>query len=227
MNNDKLDASEKRFWQGTSTREEEHLLKMEADNPYFTAVKDAAEEKMDWSFEDFVQKTENLEEEAKIVKGNFPFQKLLWIAAVVATAILIVWKWNPTPKENSPVAKSENGIDVPANAQDTSNPKTNTQLVLIDENKQSKSKPAITKIASNTSGIRHRKAVNPTSIVAAVPETDTLDAYEPQFVLVNGKPVYNEAEAVTLTKQSLALLADNISKGASHLSVVKDLSIHF
>lgn len=227
MNNDRQDASEKRFWEGKSSLDEERLLKSNSDDAYFNAMKDAAEEKMDWSFEDFMQQTETATEESKVVKGYFPFQKMLWIAAIFATAILIVWKWAPTPKDNSGITKTANSIGTPTNIQDSSLPKANTPLVSTNKTTHPKSKPAIEKIASNTLGIRHRKAVDPTSIATAVPEADTLGAYEPQFVLVNGKPVYSEAEAVTLTKQSLALLTDNVSKSASHLSVVKDLSIHF
>ena len=186
MNNDRQDASEKRFWDGKSSLNEERLLKSNSDDAYFNALKDAAEEKMDWRFEDFMQQTATVTEEHKVVKGHFPFQKLLWIAAIFATAILTVWKWNPIPKENNTVAKTENSIGTPADIQDASQPKANTPLVSTNKTTHPKSQPAIEKIASNTLGIRHRKAVNPTSIATAVPEADTLGAYEPQFVLVNG-----------------------------------------
>jgi|GEM_PF-3062949 len=225
MKKDRLDASEKRFWDGKSDLNEERLLKTHSEDPYFDVVRQTAQESMDWDFQDFMQKVGAEPEKAKVVKVDFRFRKLWWAAAVVAVAIGIVWITNPTKNANHPI-QTENNIAHTSNRDSVTKVGNNTQLATTNKPIQTTNKTVAAKVASHTLGKRHRKVAAPASAATVVPETDTSGVYEPQFVFINGKPVYDEDEAVKITKQSLALLADNVDKSARPLAMVQKLSIH-
>lgn len=225
MNKDRLDASEKQFWKGKTSLEEERLLKSNLNDPYFDAVNAASKESMDLNFEDFMQKVEVEKKEAKIVEANFLLSKWWWAAAAIILVIVLFKTFYPTKTVNEIVNNKSTDVVVKSNTAKDSTKAEPTKIVHAHDQTVTTQKTA-TQVASNTLAIQHRKAVKPSPKATVVPETDTLGVYQPQFVLVNGKPVYSEDEAIKITKQSLTLLADNVSKGANHLSVVKELSIH-
>ena len=51
--------------------------------------------------------------------------------------------------------------------------------------------------------------------------------YNPEYVVINGKPIYDLEEAKELTMSSLNLLTSNVEKSVSSMENVKYLSIKF
>ncbi len=56
-------------------------------------------------------------------------------------------------------------------------------------------------------------------------ESKTAEAYQADYVVLNGKPVTNEQEAVELTLKSLGLLANNLENGVDKAMNIKQMSI--
>ena len=75
--------------------------------------------------------------------------------------------------------------------------------------------------------VKKEKEIIETTSVKSVPETGTEAGYNPNYVLINGKPVYDEEEAADLTKKSLNLLASNLDKGIEKVGLIKHLSVNF
>ena len=220
----KLEDNETKFWLGESSLQEEKSLKSETENPYFEALKQEGREKMDWGFEDFLQKVETTEETTnKVIRPNFNMRTFWWIAASISAVLVLLWITIPQ-KNTQPVV----AYNTPAPIQNKKTDTLNKQPTFVNNSKINKNATVVTSSinASKSLGKRHQKVAAPTSNKTVVLETDSLGAYEPQFVLINGKPVHDENEAIKITKESLALLSDNINRGAQHLAVVKDLSIH-
>lgn len=53
------------------------------------------------------------------------------------------------------------------------------------------------------------------------------DAYQPHYVVINGKPITSEDEALKITQESMNLLATSMGAGLQELKTLQHLSIHF
>ena len=51
--------------------------------------------------------------------------------------------------------------------------------------------------------------------------------YSADYVIVNGKKIYNEEEAIDITKEAFQLFASNVTKTINQAEPIKNLSINF
>ncbi|MFT4092062.1 MAG: hypothetical protein QM640_00390 [Niabella sp.] len=90
-----------------------------------------------------------------------------------------------------------------------------------------KEQPAIVAVAKKVQRSRQYKRKG---APAAYKKSNTDDqentGYQPGYVIINGKPVKSEDEAMQITEKSLNMLAMNINKGVDNMKTLKHLSIN-
>lgn len=207
MNNDKINRLKKAYFSGNSTKEDEKWLKENSGDPLFTALKEEKDQGMDWSFADFMAVTGQEESTQRI--GVFSFRKMIyWSAAAAALLVAGLLLFQDTGTQESLVAKNESQPELPVQPTEET-----TDVPDAEEINTEKTEKPVKKVT------RHRqKKITPQ------PEEN---AYHPEYVVINGKPIYDMDEARELTMSSLNLLASNMEKSVSGMENIKYLSIKF
>lgn len=212
MNSDKINEMKDAYFSGTSSKEDEKQLKETVNDPFFNALKAEQEQKMDWSFDDFMSVVEQ-EEPVKRV-GVFTFRKMVyWAAASVAVVVFgtSVFLFNGTLEKPKLVQHQVKQDPIPAPKE---TPEEQPSEVLIqDTYEQPIRKPKKAPASQKPSGQKNPQ-----------PNEST---YNPEYVVINGKPIYDLEEAKELTMSSLNLLTSNVEKSVSSMENVKYLSIKF
>lgn len=202
-------------------------------NKYTEIFQEIKEEKMDWNFEDFLAQTEQKAEGAKIV----PLQKKsskqwLYIAAslVLITGFGIILKNNFS--ENTTVKPTEIAKINNQGKPENQNIANNQTMAKVDDNnfpitrnvnaepikrKKSKYKKSAQYLAQNSTKNHHNSAKN----------GDKNIEYNPNFVIINGKPVATEDEAIKYTKNAIDMLGGNINTALENAQPVKLLTVNF
>ena len=207
------------------------------DKEYQNIFREIKEEKMDWNFEDFLKKTEEKPEEAKIIplkKGSGGgSQKWYWMAASLVTMFGMMMFFNPDITEPTlkPIATNEsNPSQKPAQI----------NIIKITENQYINNNSNTIKVAENnvkpTKKINHQFR-NEHQNIASQPSTDAKNSteilenpaeeYSADYVIVNGKKIYNEEEAIDITKEAFHLFASNVTKTINQAEPIKNLSSNF
>lgn len=207
------------------------------DKEYQNIFREIKEEKMDWNFEDFLKKTEEKPEETKIIPlkkgyggGN---QKWYWMAASLVTlfGMMIFFNSDITEPTLKPIASNENN---------SSEKPAQTNITKTTENQEINSNSNTIKVAENntkpTKKINHEFrnehqniASQPSKTVEKSTEIleNPAEEYSADYVIVNGKKIYNEEEAIDITKEAFQLFASNVTKTINQAEPIKNLSINF
>lgn len=239
MKTEHYNELEKKFYLGETTPEEEQFLKEQDNDGIFSILKEEKKETMDWDFDDFLAQAEtiNTEEtkEATIIplaniqkKKNY--QQYTWIAAslVLLFGAYIAWNSHNTDintqdqtiakeisnqkeifeQENNIAAKEEeqnivenNNKEVSTKNTDIKPENTMAETDVLDEILPKKgrikkqSKPIYTSTQTNTKK-----------------ETTTVLEYQPNYVIINGQKITDEKEALEVTKYSMQMLSNKVSK---------------
>lgn len=205
MNNDKFNRLKDSYFSGTSNQEEEKWLKEESGDAYFNVLKEEKTGQMDWDFNAFLEHVE--EQETTKKTGVFRFRKVVyWAAASIVLFIVcsLLLLQNDTTHQ-VPMAKNVKPIKQP---EETSEPKeeviTPVQVATVEQPvaKRTVKKP------------QHKKT-----------PFSNETTYHPEYVVINGKPIYDLEEAKQLTLSSLNMLTNNVEKSVSTMENVKYLSI--
>lgn len=234
MKTDRYKDWESKFFEGEElTPEEELFLKNESDNPYFSFLKEEKQEKLDISFEDFLNISTklNVTEESKIValpvkKTSY---KMYWMAAslILLMGISALWMFNQPQKIEPTIAKTpgvpkiekvEKVPQVEEKIEQISAPKP----VLASQEGQKVEKIANDKAVKELVRKEFEKlmAQQDSSIKEEekqiqVPEISTSD-YNPNYVIINGKPIYDEGEAIAVTENAFNYFASNVTQTINH-----------
>ena len=237
MNTDRYKDWESKFFEGEElTPEEELFLKNESDNPYFSFLKEEKQEKLDIKFEDFLNKAtkQNVTKEPKIVALPIVKRKCYtqyWMAAslVLLMGISGFWMFNnpeniepqiakqtETPKkvETPEVSPIENG--------------STQQPVLTQQNTQPKiqkvaKKNAVENQESKTQFAYHQPKeikIDNQNLNKVNSDSD----YNPNYVIINGKPIYNEQEAIAVTEDTFNYFASNVTQTINHAESAQNVS---
>ncbi|MBB1642585.1 hypothetical protein [Sphingobacterium sp. UME9] len=226
MKDKKLKELEEKYFNGQSSLEEERVLK-NSDNAFFQSLNQEKNKTMDWSFEDF--QSEINDDKKRIVWWNNSWIKYA-AAAMLVMAIGIALFLNQESAIQGPVlAKKEMSESKPADKKllDDQNieitaPKLNDEVSAEDSGKAMRTaetfkRPKVKKQAKDW--IVKKEVVTESS------ELTTEESYRADYVVLNGKPVVNEQEAVELTLKSLGLLANNLENGVDKAMNIKQMSI--
>jgi len=200
---------------------------------YNEIFQEIREEKMDWNFEDFLAQTEEKPQGAKIV----PLQKKsskqwLYIAAslVLIVGFGIILKNNFSENntvEPTEIAKTNakktienqniaNDLSIASNSDNSIQITRNVNTEPI-KRKKSKYKNTAQYLAQNSTKNHHNSAKN----------DDKNIEYNPNFVIINGKPVATEDEAIKYTKNAIDMLGGNINTALENAQPVKLLTVNF
>jgi hypothetical protein len=161
---------------------------------------------MNWDFDAFLEHVETQETTQKA--GVFRFRKVVyWVAASVVLFIVcsLLFLQNDTMHQ-IPMAKNVKPITQP---EETSEPKEEEVITPIQV--ATVERPATKKMVKK-----------PQHKTAPFSEETT---YHPEYVVINGKPIYDLEEAKQLTLSSLNMLTNNVEKSVSTMENVKYLSI--
>lgn len=212
-------------------------MKPNIDKEYQNIFRELKEEKMDWNFEDFLKKTEEKPEETKVIplqkKSGGGSQKWYWMAASLVTLFGMMMFFSPDITEPTlkPIASNEsNSSEKPAQTnttkpteiQDINN---NSNTIKVAENNV---KP-IKKINHEFRNEHQNIASQPSKTVENSHEIleNPVEEYSADYVIVNGKKIYNEEEAIDITKEAFQLFASNVTKTINQAEPIKNLSINF
>ena len=236
MKTDRYKDWESKFFEGEElTPEEELFLKNESDNPYFSFLKEEKQEKLDIKFEDFLNKATKLDiEEPKIVTLPIAKRKSYtqyWMAAslVLLMGIGGFWMFNNPENVEPQIAKhtetpkkvetpkvspiEEIPTQQPVLAQQNAQPETQKiEKKNAVENQESKAQFAYHQPKEIKTDNQNQNKVN-----------SDLD-YNPNYVIINGKPVYNEQEAIAVTEDTFNYFASNVTQTINHAESAQNVS---
>ena len=252
MKTDKYKDWESKFFQGEElSPEEERLLKQESDDPYFSFLREEKQEKMMMDFDSFLSKVEAAEE--KQVEDTTPIIPLVtakpkfgsglknyWMAASLVMFMGVLGGYLFVNEESGDFNKPLKSVV----KQDTE--PVETQIPTTEEGVESQPTEEPTKQATEPTNSgnttietktpkAHHVATTTSKPEASHPaknsqarSTSKSDmAYNPNYVMINGKPVYNEQEALALTEDAFNYLASNVSQTVDQAQSVKKLSTDF
>ena len=220
MKTDRYKDWESKFFEGEElTPEEDLFLKNESDNPYFSFLKEEKKEKLDLNFEDFLKKTE----EPKIIPMQVARRKTYsqyWMAAslILLMGITGVWMFN-NPENIEPKIARHTNHSIPDETPKVSKTDENAdeKTVLAQNNPEPKKIVEKHQVAENNE--RTQFAHQPKQIETDnhnQPKVASDSDYNPNYVIINGKPVYSEQEAIAVTEDTFNYFASNVTQTINH-----------
>ncbi len=196
------------------------------DKEYQNIFRELKEEKMDWNFEDFLQKTEENSSDEKIVpiqkgSGN---TKWFWMAAsvVVIFGLGMFFKINFEKPQVQPKIVNNNvqhEVKPPISVVQNGDQVSLIRKITVEpaRKKKSRYKNNAQYLAQNSTKNHHNSAKS----------DDENIEYNPNFVIINGKPVATEEDAIKYTKSAIDLLGGNINSTLENAEPVKLLTVNF
>lgn len=207
---------------------------------YAEVLKDLKEEKMDWNFEDFLQKAESVDHEAEIipitkVKPSFP--KWFWMAAsvVIIFSIGLIFNYTQNAEVNNQSKLVENEIQKQKSDFINENHEHQTQVAVLNSDSISGAKKdsifeqnilaetdVLDKILSKRSRIK--KETKPRYVQNSdIKNIKDSTGYRGSYVIVNGKRIDNMEEAINVTKYSLQVVANNVNQALEQPKVMDNV----
>ena len=245
MKTDKYTDWEYKFFEGEElSPEEEQLLKQESDDPYFSFLREEKKESMTMDFDDFLSKVEAAEE--KQVESTTPIIPLVtakpkfgsglknyWMAASLVMFMGVLGGYLFVNEENGDFNKPLKSVvkqdTEPVEAEQATPKDLGSQE--LEEPTKNDTEPNIsepTTIETKTPKVNHvattvskPETYQPVKNNQAKPAVKSDVAYNPSYVMINGKPVYNEQEALALTEDAFNYLASNVSQTVDQAQSLK------
>ncbi|WP_374329617.1 hypothetical protein [Soonwooa sp.] len=241
MKTDKYKDWEYRFFEGEElSPEEEELLKQESDDPYFSFLREEKQEKMMMDFGSFLSKVEDAggkqaEEKTTIIplvtaKPKFGSGlKNYWMAASLVMFMGVLGGYLFVNEENGDFNKPLKSVvkqdteplepEQTIGSQNIEEPtKLDTEPNISEPTIIETKTPKVNQVAITTS---KPETSSPAKNKQAKPASKSEVAYNPSYVMINGKPVYNEQEALALTEDAFNYLASNVSQTVDQAQSVK------
>lgn len=207
---------------------------------YTEVLKDLKGEKMDWNFEDFLQKAENIDNEAEIIpitKAKPSFPKWFWMAAsvVIIFSIGVIFNYNQSDDVNNQSKLVENEIQKQKSDFINENHERQTQVAVLNNDSISGAKKdsifeestlaeidVLDKILSKRSRIK--KETKPRYVQNSdIKNIKDSTGYRGSYVIVNGKRIDNMEEAINITKYSLQVVANNVNQALEQPKVMDNV----
>jgi len=206
---------------------------------YKEVFNDLKEEKMNWDFEDFLQKAEG-NDEAEIIpigKGKPSFPKWFWMAAsvVLLFSVVLIFNDNQNADVENQAQLVENEIQKQKSDFIKENHEHQTQVAVLNSDSISGEKKdsifqevslaevdVLDKILSKKSRIK--KETKPRYVSnSAVKNIKDSTGYRDSYVIVNGKRIDNMEEAINVTKYSFQVVANNMNQALTQPKVMDNV----
>lgn len=214
------------------------MKKETTEDKYREIAQELKKEKMEWDFEDFLEKTKENEKTVPLItkskEGSIP--KTFWMAAsvvlLISAGIFFTYEDKSTAIEQDTLSKNEI-----LKTKDIFQQESNLAIAVISDTL--KTSP-LEKKADSTSSVerketeimdqilpkrgRIRKESRPRYAKNTAPKKvqpkEEISDYEPNYVIINGQKIENEQEAIDLTKYSFRILSENVSKTVAQTDVI-------
>jgi len=220
------------------------MNKDQYQDKYDEIFKDLKEEKMNWDFEDFLQKAESSNNEAEIIplhnkKPSFP--KWFWMAASVVLIFGVGFIFNLNQNQNADFQDKAKLVESQIQKQKSDFIKENHEhekQVAVNHDSISEAKKdsifqentlaekdVLDEILSKKSRIKKqtkpRYVDNSHKKYNEAPADST--GYHNSYVIVNGKKIDNVEEAINITKYSFQVVANNVHQTLSQPKVMDNV----
>ena len=220
------------------------MKKDQTQDKYKEITQELKEEKMNWDFEDFLEKSKQEEKTIPLTPkpkgGSFP--KTFWMAAsvilLVSIGIFFNYENGNTVSENDQLVQNEI-----KKQKDSFRQESNLAVNAINDSLKIKSDSIIsdsTRTVEQTaepdiieqiipkrgrinrnSRQRYAEISTPKDIEKTSSKTPK---YESSYVIINGQKIENEQEAIDLTKYSFRILSENVSKTVALTEVLNSFT---
>ncbi|SHE41996.1 hypothetical protein [Chryseobacterium sp. OV279] len=222
------------------------MNKDQSQNKYDEIFRDIKEEKMDWSFEDFLQKTEEAApgmetKDAPIIplqKNKPSFPKWFWMAAGIVLIFSVGFFFNhyrtgviekeqfvknEVLKQKSKFIEENNDHQEQVAVNHTDSISGAKKDSIFQENSVAE-KDVLDEILPKRGRLKKEtrpRFVNNASFKNNKALNDST-GYKNSYVIVNGKRIDNVEEAINVTKYSFQIFANNVSEKLVQPTVVDD-----
>lgn len=203
---------DKKYWEGISSLNEERSLKQESDNPYFEELDKLAKSEMDWEFDDFMAMEGSEVGQAHNDDASKLRRWRIWIGVTAAASILVAgFLFLRTQEAKVDVFERATFAKV------TLSPADLTDRPAIEEQK-----PSYVIANRYSRPGKKQQAKRPTEGKS----TGELEIPEEEaYVIVNGKPIYDEKEAEEIVLASLKIMTTNLQEGKNALDKVRYIQV--
>lgn len=212
MSKDRLEDLENKYWEGKSSLEDEKFLKATEDDSYFKGLKTIKDEQLMWNFDDFISQTEaeaKKEKEPAHRRVRKPIWKYIGVAAALLTVGFLFLK---NPVTESELLEEENSDVLQERTKGPSTSLPTIPNILSDKGKEEKTSPAPLRLVEKKS--ENREAIAAEQALA-----------EEAYVMINGKPVYDEQKVEEIILASLQLMASNFQEGRQAIEKIKYIRV--
>ncbi len=230
MKSENYDELKDKFYAGKASAEEIDILKGEGllddqDIFYAGVLRSEREQKMDWDFADFMKEVPATKVVA-LQRRGVQIKRMIAAAATVVTILLayIFWPQPDNPKEVALVTvinkneKADSNANVSASPVSPLNQLKDSVLLSGQLNKHGR--------ATGQYTAKTRKQNLPKSSKGAANDKEEASATNPDFmVMVNGKPITDEADAIAIMKESLSVVSRNLSHAVDELKPITQIKI--
>ena len=222
-----------KFYAGTASAEEVLSLKNEGfldeqDELYANTIKHEKDQQMDWSFENFLKEVPQAKVVALPQRNNW--KRNAMAAAAVVLAILTVYILIPQSKQDL----GNETANMPVNNKiSDSNSQQVAEIILPVV----KTKDSTTDVQKMVATIEKRKVAADKKARLAIDKTilkptpkensETKTDFDEYLVMVNGKPIYNEEDALSITRESLGLVSRNLTTTMDEMKPIGHIKIKF
>lgn len=218
------------------------MNKDQFQNKYDEIFQTLKEDKMDWDFEDFLQKAEGKNENAKIIpleKKQPSFPKWFWMAAgfILIFSVGFLFNYNNQETDGNDRAKlvqtevlkqkndfiNENHTLQNQVAVNHTDSISGARKDSIFEDKAMAEKDVLDEILPKRGRLKKEakpRFVDNSSYNNKISTDST--GYKDSYVIVNGKRIDNVEEAINVTKYSFQILANNVSETLAQPKVMND-----
>jgi len=215
-----------KFYAGRASAEEISMLKNQGllddqDIFYAEALHSEREQKMDWDFADFMKEIP----EAKVapLPGRRVWMKrMMAAAATVATILLVYIFWPQHNNTGAVVHVPVINKQIDSNHNVAANPPVSEMKdsILLPGNATIHPRP----ITSYT--VKTKKQNSPKSSKEAAKDKEEATASDENFmVMVNGKPITDEADAIAIMKESLSMISRDLTHTVNDLKPIGQIKI--
>ncbi|QDP84716.1 hypothetical protein FNJ88_03810 [Chryseobacterium sp. SNU WT5] len=220
------------------------MEKDKVQDKYKKITQELKKEKMDWDFEDFLEKTKQEEKTIPLVNktkgGSIP--KTFWMAASIVLLISVglffeygngrsasekellvqneIVKAKDTFQQESNLAINQASDTLKVEPKKTISDSTAT----VEQKENDIMDQILPKRGRLNKNSRQRYANNETSRKANKKVQLDHSDYESNYVIINGQKIENEQEAIDLTKYSFRILSENVSKTMAQTDVLNNFN---
>lgn len=227
MKNENYDDLMGRFFAGKASAEEIEILKRaglpdEQDILYAALLNSVREQKMDWEFEDFMKEIPATKTVAFATRSVW-MKRITGAAAAVAIIVAAYLFW---PHQNNPSQVAR----VPTINEPGSNPDITVRPVSpVHKLKDSGLSSGVAKTnagAIAAKPVKNRKQKLPKSSKAPAKELEEALATHLDFVvMVNGKTITDEEDAMAIMKESISMVSENLAYTVNVLKPIAHLKL--